>query len=92
MTDNPKTRWMIRRDGRPLHAVDTRQDAETIGQLLIRAETCDPTVRIRWVCPVCDSEDDACPTCGDELPVVLAARGIITTGEYTIEPIRPTTT
>lgn len=78
------TRWQIQRAGEALHTVTTLAEAQTIGQLLIRAETGDRTVTIRWVCAVCDSEEDFCPSCGGDDPSILVARGILTDEHYEI--------
>lgn len=90
LTWGDEPRWTIRRNGQPLHMVDSRAEAETIGRLLVRAETGDHTVRVYWVCPACDSLEDFCPACGDGWPTVLVARGILTAATYSIEPTRPT--
>jgi hypothetical protein len=77
-------KWRIERDGILLHTVTGRDEAQAIGQLLIHAETGDRAAAIRWVCAVCDSEEDLCPACGLEAPPTLHARGILTDGHYEI--------
>lgn len=77
-------RWQIQRGGEVLHTVDTLTEARTVGRLLIRTETGDRTVTIRWVCPVCDSEEDYCPVCRGDEPSRLIARGILTDEMYEI--------
>ncbi|MER5843193.1 hypothetical protein ABT099_23435 [Streptomyces prasinus] len=79
--------WQIQRGGEALHTVTGRDEAQTVGQLLIRAETGDHTVAIRWVCAVCDSEEDTCPECWDGEPSVLVARGILTEQPYELERV-----
>lgn len=76
--------WRIERGGKPLHTVASLAEAQTIGQLLVRADTGNHTVTVRWVCVVCDSEEDLCPACGDGDPSVLFARGILTDDAYEI--------
>lgn len=78
------TRWHIDRGGETLRTVTSLAEAQTIGQLLIRAETGDRTVTIRWVCAVCDSEEEFCPSCGGDGPSMLVARGILTNEYYEI--------
>lgn len=85
LTWGEQPRWRIQRGSDVLHTAATPAEAKTIGQLLIRAETGDWTVAIRWVCALCDSEEDFCPGCFDGEPSLFAARGILAAGPYSIE-------